>query len=368
MGTLAFLPPFWAAFPRIHGPALLLLAAGLSARFVRALERRALGLGRLVRLTFPIAAGLVVILAAAYWMQDQLELRREASRPLPPPSSPNILLIVLDTVGAGHLSLHGYKRPTSATLDELASRGVCFKAANATTSWTLPSHASIFTGRWPHEVSAGWFTPLNTAFPTLAEYLGARGYATGGFVANLAYCAHDSGLARGFATYRDFVYPELNTLHLTAMVSRVVDGIQGIESLTNFALGVPVLRSPADLVWRYFGQGRKNGAVINREFLDWLAEPQRRDRPFFAFLNFYDAHYPYDLPAGAIHRFGTVPRNERETTILRDWIEINRQSPSQQQIAFARNAYDDCVADLDERIGELMDELERLGRLEPAPG
>jgi arylsulfatase A-like enzyme len=364
LGTLAFLPPFWAAFPRVYGPALLVLAAGLAARLVPALERRAVGFGRLVRLTFPISAGLVMILAAWCWAQDQLEQRREASRPLPPPFSPNILLIVLDTVGAGHLSLHGYERPTSPTLDELASRGVCFKAANVTTSWTLPSHASMFTGRWPHELSAGWFTPLDSAFPTLAEHLGAHGYATGGFAANLAYCAYDSGLARGFATYRDFVYPELTMLHLTAMVSRVVDGIQGVESLTNFALGVPLLRSPADFVWRLFGHGRKNAAVINREFLDWLAEPGRRDRPFFAFVNFFDAHYPYDLPAGAIHRFGTVPRNERETTVLRDWIEITRQGPSERQIAFARNAYDDGIASLDEQLGELIDELERRGLLE----
>ncbi len=223
----------------------------------------------------------------------------------------------------------------------------------------------MFTGRWPHELSAGWFTPLDAASLTVADYLGARGYATAGFAANVTYCATDSGLARGFTTYRDFIFPEFTAFHLTALVSRVVDGFQGVEAVCTYATGNPVLRSPADLVWRLFGQGRKDAAGVNREFLDWLSGRQRQDRPFFAFLNYYDAHTPYELPATGIHRFGVVPRNDREADIIRDWVEISKRGPTRRQIAFARDAYDDCVAHLDEQLGELIDELERrtvLGR------
>ena len=95
-------------------------------------------------------------------------------RPLPSPGSPNVLLIVLDTVAADHLSLYGYERPTSPTMVELAERGIRFDRVQATSSWTLPSHASMFTGRWPHELSAGWLTPLDRTYPTLAEFLGSR--------------------------------------------------------------------------------------------------------------------------------------------------------------------------------------------------
>ena len=91
---------------------------------------------------------------------------------------------MLDTVAADHLSLYGYERPTSPTMVELAERGIRFDRVQATSSWTLPSHASMFTGRWPHELSAGWLTPLDGTYPTLAEFLGSRGYATAGFVAN----------------------------------------------------------------------------------------------------------------------------------------------------------------------------------------
>ena len=137
-----------------------------------------------------------MFVAASCWVADRLKVWHEASQPLPSPTAPNIVLIVLDTVGADHLSLLGYNRPTSPTFEELASRGISFRRARATSSWTLPSHASMFTGRWPHELSTGWLTPLDASFPTVAEYLGAHGYATAGFVANAYYCASDSGLAR----------------------------------------------------------------------------------------------------------------------------------------------------------------------------
>ena len=126
----------------------------------------------------------------------------------------------------------------------------------------------------------------------------------------------------------------------------------------------PFLRAPADLVWHYFGHGRKDASTVNQEFLDWLSQRHEPGRPFFAFLNFYDAHYPYDLPAMGLHRFSAVARNERERAVLRDWIEIQKNRPTERQIGFARDSYDDCLADLDERLGELFDELERRAILE----
>ena len=78
-----------------------------------------------------------------------------------------------------------------------------------TAPWTLASHASFFTGRWPHELGVQWLTPLRGDFPTLAEYLGARGYATAGFVANAGYCSYDTGLDRGFTHFEDYVLERL---------------------------------------------------------------------------------------------------------------------------------------------------------------
>ena len=169
------------------------------------------------------------LLAASVWVGDWLKERTEAARPLPPAGSPNVMLIVLDTVAAGHLSLHGYDRPTSPTLDGLARRGVRFDRVQATSSWTLPSHASFFTGRWPHELSVGWLTPLDATHPTLAEYLGSRGYATAGFVANTFYCGADTGLGRGFTLYRDYIFPGLSAFKPAALVDRPVEGLRALH-------------------------------------------------------------------------------------------------------------------------------------------
>jgi arylsulfatase A-like enzyme len=222
----------------------------------------------------------------------------------------------------------------------------------------------MFTGRWPHELSTGWLTPLDASFPTVAEHLGAHGYATAGFVANLSYCASDSGLARGFATYRDYHFPALTALHVAVIVQRLVDGFRDLASFVTDRLELPYLTPPADMTWQLFAQDRKHAEVIRREFLDWLSGRPRLDQPFFAFLNFYDAHQPYQLPPTGIHRFGSAPSSDRELAVIRHWPEIVKHNPSERQIAFARNSYDDCVAGLDEELGQLIDELERRAILE----
>ncbi len=362
--ALTLLPPLLVAFPQIYGLAWLVVAIGTSARLVPVLERRAAGFRRLVRTSFPVVAGLVAFLAASLWTSDWFQEWRERSRPLPTPGSPNVLLIVLDTVAADHLSLYGYKRPTSQTLDELGSRAVRFNSVQASSSWTLPSHASMFTGRWPHEFSANWLTPLDRAYPTVAEVMGSRGYATGGFVGNNLYCASDSGLGRGFATYRDYIFPWLTAFKPAVLVDRTVGGLQALDQFLVDWLDFDLLRPAVRQLWWLVNSNRKGAAVVNREFLDWLSRRRQPERPFFAFLNFYDAHYPYQLPELSIHRFGVAPRDRRESDLIQNWWPMDKRGLSAQDLAFVRDSYDDCVANLDEQLGRLMDELRRRGVLE----
>ncbi|MGH7541022.1 MAG: sulfatase-like hydrolase/transferase, partial [Gemmatimonadota bacterium] len=101
------------------------------------------------------------------------------------PGRPNLLLLVIDTGRASSFGLYGNDRRTSPHIDSLAGTGAVFERAVPTAPWTLPSHASMFTGRLPHELSVGWESPLDDAHPTLAEVLTRDGYATAGFVANL---------------------------------------------------------------------------------------------------------------------------------------------------------------------------------------
>jgi arylsulfatase A-like enzyme len=362
---LTLLPPFWVAFSRIYSPAGVVLVAGVAAQLGPFLDRRVAGLQRVTRVSLPLLACLVAALAASLWGADRLKVWREEARPLPPPGSPNVLLIVLDTVAADHLGLYGYPRPTSPTLDELAGRGVRFDRARATSSWTLPSHSSIFTGRWPHELSAGWFTPLDGTYSTLAEALGSRGYATAGIVANAWYCASDTGLARGFTAYRDYTFPRLTAFKTAALVDRPLEGLLAAERFLEDWLGLDLLRPAVERLWTFLMFDRKEASTVNREFLDWLSQRRQPERPFFAFLNYNDAHYPFQLREKGIHRFGVKPRDTREARILRDWLSLINNRPSPTEIEFARDSYDDCVADLDEQLGRLIDELDRrsvLGR------
>jgi arylsulfatase A-like enzyme len=273
-------------------------------------------------------------------------------------------LIVLDTVGASHLSLYGYDRRTSPTLAELAERGIRFDSAMAPSSWTLPSHATMFTGRWLHELSVGWLTPLDETRPTLAEFLGARGYATAGFVANSRYCGSDSGLGRGFTLYEDYFYPELTASKTAVLVERALLGVDLFVNLLQGWLQDAPLKPAVAHLRRLFVNNRKGAAVVNREFLDWLSQRAQPERPFLAFLNYVDAHAPYRLAPGGIRRFGADPAGSHQDLLIEYWWSVDKTRLPREDLAFAADAYDDCIADLDERLGRLYDELNERGVLE----
>ncbi len=103
---------------------------------------------------------------------------------------------------------------------------------------------------------------------------------------------------------------------------------------------------------------------MNREFLNWLSHRRQPERAFFAFLNYFDAHSPYELPAERIRRFGAPLADPRDSDVIEGWWSMDKSAVSTRDIAFAHDAYDDCVADLDEQLGRLFDELGRRGVLD----
>ena len=78
--------------------------------------------------------------------------------------------------------------------------------------------------------------------------------------------------------------------------------------------------------------------MVNREFLDWLAHRPQPERPFFAFLNYFDAHTPYQLSPRRIHRFGVKPSDEREYRLIQDWWTMDKSRVSPQELAFVFDA------------------------------
>jgi len=255
---------------------------------------------------------------------------------------PNVLLIVLDTLRADHLSSYRYLRKTTPNIDGLARDGVLFMNASATASWTLPSHASLMTGRYvfEHHASA---RPLDNRYPTLAEFLASNGYATAGFVANTFNCGTKTGLNRGFATYEDYFS------NIYDMSFRTFYGKTLLERLPFFGY--------YDIV------GRKRAADVNRRFLFWLQS--HKNIPFFAFLNYLDVHDPHIAPSSYATRFSIHPNSGKMINSLlysRDF--TGGRKLTVQEVQTEIDGYDDSLAYLDAEIGSLCANLSALGVLD----
>lgn len=325
----------------VHPVAVLLLAAGAASQVVRLLTGRPGLWRRIVGVsTLWLLATLGGWTAAAYGTRWLSQNRQLAALSAATAGSPNILLIVLDTVRAQSLGLYGYGRATSPALDSIAASGIVFARAMTPTSWTLPSHASMFTGRWAHELSTDWESRFDDTYPTLAEWLAARGYVTGGFAANVGYCGPDFGLQRGFIHYDarpnsiNFV---LGSSWLGQQLTRIVKRrLQG---------------SHQDLV-------RVRASEISQEFLTWLDKVHNAEggRPFFAFLNLYDAHAPY-LPPEPWHQKFARPG-------ARYWTGQPEEKRSAQTRQDLIDSYDSSIAYTDHELGLLMQQLARSGALD----
>ena len=323
----------------MYGPlsklAAVIVALGVGVQATRMTGRRSEGFMRLVRRTTPVLAGLVLLAGLGVRALIAASGRRSAGvMTAETRGAPNVLLIVLDTVRAWSLGIYGYSRPTTPELERWMSDGVRFQTALSTAPWTLPSHATLFTGRFPHELSAGWLSPLDGEHPTLAEVMSARGYAAAGFVANTTYCSYESGLARGFSHYED--YPvSLPQVMFSSSLGRYLAG----SRFTRRKL----LRISAE--------------DINHRFLGWL-EGRPADQPFFVFLNYLDTHNPYQPPAPFDTLFSDAG-SERYLEVIREDTPARLWSPEARRAAVDK--YDESLAYLDATLGRLFAELKRRG-------
>lgn len=367
LGSLSIL----ITFTQLHVIAHVLLALGIAVQAATlvskfptpflTLLRLTTGWTRIIRLpgqqpqsatlpgglSFFIGVGVLLAVVAVGMHLQERRSEQQALAALPPASAnaPNVLLLVLDTVRAKNMSLYGYDRETTPHLDRWAEQGVVFDQAMAPAPWTLSSHASMFTGRWTFELNTGWFSPLNDTYQTLGEVLTARGYNTAGFAANLSYCTFKHGLDRGFIHYEDFPISPGQVV-LSSSLGRAL----GTNSTIRNLLGYHELLN------------RIHGEAINEHFLAW--HDDHGDRPFFAFLNYFDAHEPY-LPPPPFHG-AFAPRqpwgNFEHQPNGADHADKHNMSPEEVQVVVDR--YDSAINYLDHHLNELFSELDRRGVLD----
>jgi arylsulfatase A-like enzyme len=340
----------WTALLRLplYGASTLVLAAGLGRPISAAVASRPWH-ARTVRYSLAGLLGVLGVLAAlSSGRQAIREHLAVAGLPRAPTGSRNVVLIVWDTVRAYSLSAYGYPRNTTLNLAQCARQGVLYNLAIAPTPWTYPSHSSFFTGQWPFKLNSQWKFPLDTPEPTLAEFLAKRGYQTAGFAANTIYCSYETGLDRGFAHYEDF------PLTSRSLLGRTVPGKWILTNILFRGRFHPL---------KWIGLQSRGAHATNDAFLDWLRH-RRPDRPFFAFLNYFDAHAPYVPPQGWEGRFGIRPKPPRDYEFLFSIMGIDSSSLLKRDIVLARDCYDDCIAFLDEQLGRLLDQLRRQGLLD----
>lgn len=350
LALLALIRPRWVP-PTVPGFVFTLLGVFGSLSMVRAIHPLATGLVALGLATvvggwvrrreaaWPRILGRAASLGSVLWVAvfgGDLAMRAMAGRPSieeAKSGGPNVLLIIWDTVRAPSLSLYGYPRETTPFLEELGHRGVVFDHAFSTAPWTLPTHATVFTGRYAHQLSAGWRRPLDDALPTLAEVFSEAGYRTAAFTANWAYTDREKGLARGFERYVD---------HRRTPSQFILSTAFG-QSLWRWLMAALGAEGPLDFVKRlgyvppFPGRwpDRRVGPDINREFLTWLRDEP--GRPYFVFLNYMDAHAPYYAPPDVRARFADDDPH--------------------------RDRYDAAIFHIDRSMRTLMGELALMGEL-----
>lgn len=274
-------------------------------------------------------------------------------------SQPNVLFVVLDTVRADRVSALGYDRQTTPSFDQFAADATLFTDAVAQAPWSVPSHASLFTGKYPREHGATTASPVLRSEQPLPSLLARDGYHTYAYSPN-EYVRPATGFGRGF--------DEFHTDSLLTEPSLTADLV---APAVNWVTGTAAVRRPIE---RAFNAVRERESTMTAPAqprdstdVDRVVELLDRARePFFLFVNLIDAHLPRSPDPAYVDQFvddelddATIVANERAQTV--GDFELDERG-------FRRLAglYDADVRTLDDRLGRLLDHCRAEGLLEDA--
>jgi arylsulfatase A-like enzyme len=225
----------------------------------------------------------------------------------------NLIFISLDTVSADHLSMHGGQAKTP-NIERIASSGVRFTNAYSHFPETAVSHWTMMTGALPEvhgDVPANG-TSRHTG-PTLAERMTDAGYQTAAFIGGETLTDRSTGLSRGFTLYDD-QYPW----------------------------------NRADL--------KRPGKEVTKAAIQWINEQKKSEKPYFAFVHFFDAHFPYTPSAPWDTAYnpgytGTITGSDADLMPYRD----GTKTPSPEDVAHISALYDGEISELDAIIAPLLE-------------
>ncbi|MCS6772546.1 MAG: sulfatase [Thermoflexales bacterium] len=304
-------------------------------------------------------------------------------------SQPDILILVLDTLRADRLRAYNSNRSVAPALDAFAEEATVFRFAIAPSQWSIPSHASLFTGVYPsvHNTTQS-NSVLPTTLPTLAERLRAVGYYTAAFCNNALVGVINNGLRRGFDSFLNYAgfwnsRPNQAGRHsgwfdrvrqsFKNLVTEVIGSIQDAFARSDFLfeLSLTPLFVP---LWQtalsFKGSVRKSLDDAARLLL------QRKgvapNQPIFAFVNLMGVHMPYHPPRPYIERFAPQVLRDREASrYLRrfntdafGWLAPLAEPVPPEHKAVLDGMYDAEVAHQDYWVGAFFDRMQQSGWLD----
>jgi len=242
---------------------------------------------------------------------------------------PNVVLIVLDTLRGDRLSCMGYDRPTTPRIDAIAAQGALYTHAFSSCFWTLPAHASLFTGLHPLQAGATSETlHLPDDNTTIAEGLSAVGYRTAAYVCN-SWVSKERGFGQGFGEYTE--------------------------------------------MWRRESQVDEDSTAGSMEMLAvdklerWIDGAAKDGKPFFLFANLNGVHLPYRPAPEYVEKFVANRGHDMQrvielSQITSGWSHLAGETPlSEEDYRIINDLYDAEVAWADALVGRVADAIEHAG-------
>lgn len=213
----------------------------------------------------------------------------------------NVLLVVMDTARKKNLTPYGYERDTTPFLEEFSKDSVVFDNATSQAPWTLPSHASMFTGKYPSQHGATQESPYLEEEDTLASHMSDEGYRTAIYSAN-AWISPHTGLAKGYDEANNFFGALPNRME--GILSGAWKKINDSDRLQKAASKIVSFGA-----WIYENFSSSDVSSFTPDAIDSSKEfMEKNDRPFFLTLNLLDPHLPYKPPTENIENVSEMSK------------------------------------------------------------
>lgn len=268
-------------------------------------------------------------------------------------NAPNVVFITIDSLRADHTACLDYRRAVDPRLRELCERGTKFQQAVANGPNTTASFPSILTGA--HSLTYGPYGVCGEGSPFFARALKRAGYQTVGYHSN-PYLGAEQNYPTGFDIFNDAVEGDKPV----AILKETADSLLPTDSRLY-----RLLRRG----WHYFSMNTDNAAyaraeTISNNLIDLVENDNQTDKPFFAWLHYMDAHYPFQPPSDVVAELTGSPLSTRRVVNLNGKMHERPSEMTDEDIEDLIALYDAEIRYTDSQIGRVLDTLEECDILD----